>query len=337
MRIPAAGDHPAPLVVPHRSRSGDGSAEGSGQIGHVRRKRKRKSRKSEETSWDADSKGSSHRSGRREKRQMFWMLVGGSTLLAGILVVIFIAAFQDHTPPPAPVAESKVKTQPDTEMTNLQPVLSDAAFLAMAEPMAKRFLEASRVDDLLPLVRNPEESGRRISEYYSEGNVKAVGMSKFNSLNEIIRDENSYMVAVSTREFEEKVLAFVNTPDGLRIDWESWVGWSEMGWDQFMETKPTVPKLFRVNLAKLEYYNMAFADDSKWQSYHLLSPDGIHALYGYSERGSVISSQLHVPPESTSATYTLMLRFPEGGTSRDQVIIDQVVAEGWVLGKATTQ
>lgn len=268
---------------------------------------------------------------------MLWILAGGSAVLAGILVFIFVAAFKEHTPQPVPIADSKVKPDPDSALASPNPVLSDAAFLTAAEPLAKKFLEATRVDDLVPLIRNSGESGPRVAAYYSEGRVKAEGMSTFNSQNEIIRDGNSYMVGVVTRDFEEKAMAFVNTPDGLRIDWESWVGWSEMGWESFVESKPTVPKLFRVNLTKVEYYNMAFGDDTKWQSHRLLSPDGMHAIYGYSERGSVLNSQLHVPPESTSATYTLMLRFPEGDASRDQVIIDQVVSEGWVLDKEKEQ
>lgn len=333
MRIPAAGDHPPPLIVPLRARGEEAPTE------HVRRKRKRKSRKSEENSWDAESKGSGHQSGRREKLQMLWMLVGGSTLLGGILVFIFISAFQDHTPPPAPVplADSKVKSDSNAPLANPNPQLSDAAFLTAAEPLAKRFLEATLVEDLLPLVRNPDVSGPKMAEFYSGGKVTPEGLSAFDPKNEIIRAGNSYMVGVITREFEDKAMAFVNTPEGLRIDWESWVGWSEMGWDRFLETKPTTPKLFRVNLTKVDYYNMAFADDLKWQSHRLLSPDGIHAIYGYSERGSALNTQLHVPPETTSATYTLLIRFPEGADSRDQVIIDKVVAEGWVLDKETTQ
>jgi hypothetical protein len=270
---------------------------------------------------------------------MLWMLVGGSALLAGILVFIFVAAFKDHTPPPAPVplADSKVKADLDAPRANPHPVLSDAAFLAAAEPLAKKFLEATRGDDLLPLIRNSEESGPKVAAFYSEGRIRPEGMSTFNSQNEIIRDGNSYMVGVINREFEEKAMAFVNTADGLRIDWECWVGWSEMGWEQFMETKPTVPKLFRVSLAKVEYYNMAFGDDLKWQSHLLSSPDSTYSLYCYSERGSVVNSQLHVPPEATSATYTLMLRFPDAAVSRDQVIVDQVVTEGWVLDKESTK
>jgi len=335
MRIPGPGDHPPPLIVPHASRKQHAAEGGKLMTEHTRRKRKRKSRKSEENSWDGDAKGSIRRSGRREGRQMFWMLIGGSTLLVGILVVIFVAAFQDHEPPPvlAPDDKSDGKADPEAMVANSSPVLSDAAFLAAAEPLAKRFLTATRVDDLLPLVRSPWETGSKMTSFYSDGKITPEGLSTFNSQNDIIRDGNSYTVALLTREFEEKSMAFVSTPEGLRIDWESWVGWSEMAWDQFIESKPVTPKLFRVNLTKVEYYNMEFSDDIKWQSHRLVSLDGTHAIYGYSERGSVINSQLHIPPESTSATYTLMLRFPDGAGARDQVIIDQVLAAGWVLDK----
>ena len=267
------------------------------------------------------------------------MLAGGSALLLAVIAVIFVAAFKGNAPPQTQTAGSAPKqgTNPASEVSHAALLLTDAAFLEAAEPLAKKFLDATRVDELLPLVRHREETGPRMAAYYPDGTINPVGLSTFNSQGEIIRDGSSYMIGIATRDFEDKAMSFVNTPEGLRIDWESWVGWSELGWEEFLAKKPTVSKLFRVNLTKVEYYNMAFGDDTKWQSHRLLSPDGMSSLYGYSERGSVLNTQLHIPPESTAATFTLKIRFPDSGDSRDQVIIEQVVAEGWVLDKEIKQ
>ena len=335
MRIPTAGDRPPPLVVPLDAPSPEEAQLGALPSQHGRRKKK-KSRNTENPSWDAESTAKSRRSGRSEKRQMFWILAGGSTLLVVILAVIFMATFAgDQAVPVSPVqaapAVDDAGAQPG-EPTEI-PALSDAAFLAAAEPIAKKFMEAKKAEEIIPLVRNPEIVAPRINQFYPNSEITPVGLSAFNPQNEVVRGDSTYMVGVRTRDFEDRAMAFVNTPDGLRIDWESWVGWSEMTWEQFLKTKPTTPQLFRVSLNKVDYYNMAFSDEGKWQSHRLLSPDGMASIYGYAERGSITNSKLHIPPEATSAPFTLMLRFPDSGDSRDQVIIDKVLTEGWVLEK----
>jgi hypothetical protein len=336
MRIPTAGDRPAPLVVPLEAPSPEEAQLGAIPSQHSRRKKK-KSRSSENPSWDAEATAKPRGSGRSEKRQMFWMLAGGSTLLVVILAVIFMATFAgDQAAPVGPAqAAPDAGTPPGTQpgQADAIPLLSDAAFLAAAEPIAKKFMEARKTEEIIPLVRNPDVVAPRITQFYPSSDITPVGLSAFNPQNEVVREGSIYMVGVRTRDFEDKAMAFVNTSDGLRIDWESWVGWSEMSWEQFLKTKPTTAQLFRVSLNKVEYYNMAFSDDGKWQSHRLLSPDGMASIYGYAERGSITNSQLHIPPESTSAPFTLMLRFPESGEFRDQVIIDKVLAEGWVLDK----
>jgi hypothetical protein len=340
MRIPTAGDRPAPLVVPLHALTPEEAQLGAIPSQHSRR-RKKKSRSSENPSWDADTGAKTRRSGRAEKRQMFWFLAGGSTLLVVILGVIFMATFASDNAPPAPspaqtAQPSEAPAGPGPDRPNAVPDLSDAAFLAAAEPLAKRFLEARKAEDLLPLIRNPDVVGPRVMQYYQNSAITPVGLSAFNSQNEIVREGVTLLVGLRTKDFEEKAMVFVNTPQGLLIDWESWVGWSEMSWEQFLKTKPTTPHLFRVNLNQVEYYNMSFSDEGKWQSHRLLSPDGMASIYGYAERGSVTNSKLHVPPDSTSVPFTLLIRFPDSGEFRDQVIIDKVLAEGWVLDKTAS-
>ena len=268
---------------------------------------------------------------------MFWMLAGGSALLLGILTVMFMATFAgDKAPAVIPVQSLPAAGESADAVAGNPagiPSLTDAAFLAAAEPLAKKFLEARKAEELIPLIRNPDLAAPRIRRFYPDSEVTPEGLSTFNPLSEVVREGSAYLVGVQTRDFEDKAMAFFNTPDGLRIDWESWVGWSEMTWEQFLKTQPATPQLFRVNLNKVDYYNMAFSDEGKWQSHRLLSPDGMVSIYGYAERGSISNSQLHIPPESTSAPFTLMIRFPESGEFRDQVIIDKVLAEGWVLDK----
>ncbi len=204
-----------------------------------------------------------------------------------------------------------------------------AELAAEAEPVARKFLEARTIDEILPLIRNPEIGAEQLKAAYPDGTVPAEGLSEFN-LHSATISGRFVSFSVRTRDFVPKTLVFVEEPDGLKIDWESSVGWSEMAWDEFLETKPTSPKVFRLIFSPVEYYNFEFRDDLKWQSYQLESPDKQHAVYGYVEKGSVLDEQLRLDPETKSKAIMLSLGFPEGTASPNQVVIERLVADGWI-------
>ena len=325
LKIPGPGDCTPPLVVALRTLAA-GELAPNGQ-----HRRMKKFRHAEGNAWDHES-GQTGGTRRGERRQMFWMLIGGAALflviLAGVLVILLggDAANPQVAPPlPAKVAALAVKPEPAAGLS------SDAGFLAEAEPLAKKFLEARRIDELLALVRNPGVAEARMRRLYPDGTIAAPGMADFNLSAGITRHGTITTLKVRTRNFEEKTLAWVATPQGLKIDWESWVGWSDMPWEEFLATKPTTPHTFRLILSNVDYYNFAFTDDVKWQAYRLSSPDQTHAIYGYAQRGSTVNSRLRPPPENAEVPMILALKFPADATSNTQVLVDQVVAEGWVL------
>ena len=266
---------------------------------------------------------------------MFWMLIGGALLftliVAGVLMAMRRGDEQDYqvagptaSPSDAGAIQPEVAPSGGHQRT-------EAAFLAEAELLTRKFLEAGRIEDLLPLVRNPGVAEARMRRHYPEGKTEAPGMAEFNTESAISCLGTISALKVRTRGHEEKSLAFVDTPQGLKIDWESWVGWSETRWEEFLASKPTTGRVFRLNLSPVDYYNFAFSDDKKWQAYRLQSPDGEQSIYGYAERDSVLASRLLSPPESKQMALMLALKFPENATSDNQVLIEKFVAEGWVL------
>ena len=167
-------------------------------------------------------------------------------------------------------------------------------------------------------------------QFYPEGNIEPAGISKFNASGESTPLGDFKSVEVMTGDFENKNLFFTNEEDGLKIDWESWVGWSEMPWKEFRSSKPESSKVFRVTLSAVEYYNFDFLDEAKWQSYQLTSPDQEHSIYGYVERGSLMEKRFRLPPDVKSIPFMLKLKFHKDTRTNDQVEIEEVVNEGWI-------
>jgi hypothetical protein len=126
-------------------------------------------------------------------------------------------------------------------------------------------------------------------------------------------------------------MVFAETADGIRVDWESWAGWCEMGWEEFMAAKPTTGTLFRVKLNNTNYYNFNFSDEARWRSYTLLSHDEKYRIYGYVESGSQAAMDIGEAVEPGDRFFTLSLKFPENAESNNQVIIERVISNGWIV------
>lgn len=334
LKIPQAGDVPPPLLAPVRSvpavapppEERDETAEEPATVEPGHRRSSRNRRKHETHSWEAAPRRR-NRSLTLERRHMAIGLVAGAGALLLILAAVWASFRRDHAavteraalpPPPAPAAE-------------VSEVLGDSEFLLMAEPLAKTFLAAKHVDEILPLVRNPETAETRIREWYPEGDIDPAGLNRFNVTGEVKHKGGIYQVVVETRSFEYRMLSFVRGSGGLLVDWESWAGWSELPWNEFLAAKPVEPKRFRVVLRKADYYNFGFSDEEKWRSYQLDSPDRDVTVYGYVERGGLLDERLRASADEKESLFVLDLRFPADGHSRNQVIIERIVTDGWAV------
>ena len=255
-------------------------------------------------------------------------------MLAVIVAGAVVSMNAGRKPEEMTVHQETVSSGDDQKPPETEPVTQatrgDASVLAEAEPLARKFLEATTIEEILPLVRDPETAEARLRQFYPDGKIEAPGMSQFNSSGEITMLGRFRTVMVTTRDFETKPLVFTGTPDEMKIDWEAWVGWSEMPWEEFSASRTNKGQIFRVYLSPVDYYNFDFKDDSKWQSYRLESPDREHAIYGYAEKGSTLDQRIRPHADTKFIPLMLSLKFPEGAASDDQVEIERFVNDGWV-------
>ena len=122
---------------------------------------------------------------------------------------------------------------------------------------------------------------------------------------------------------------YVVDEDGWKVDWESWAGWSEMDWDEFKKSRTSEKVMFRVVVSDVSYYNFAFADESRWSSYRLESPDGERALFGYVPRAGALDARLKSLEGIKNRPFVVKLRYPDEAPSDNQVLVEEIVEEGW--------
>lgn len=334
LKIPTSADATPPLLAPLRRTSPEEPAAAEVEDKRKIKKRRRGRKAGENLAWERNSGSSA--SGRGERSQMRMFLIGGAVLLglvtAGVVVSMNGGRIPEvRTAAPGPAL---LETRPPSVDPAAGSPVSDAAFLAEAEPLARKFLSATRVEEILPLVRDPATAEPRMRRFYQDDGIKPVGLSQFHTTGEILDMDGLRSVGITTGDFDDRSLVFEQTPEGLRIDWESWAGWSEIAWDEFLTKKPTEAKVFRVTLSVVEYYNFHFSDEDVWQSYRLESPDHQHSIYGYVEKGGILDQRVRPNADVKSVALMLSLKFPANSTSNDQVEIEAFVSEGWVERKS---
>lgn len=211
---------------------------------------------------------------------------------------------------------------------------SETELLDLVEPLGRKFLEATTVAEILSLVGNPDEVALKIRRFHPDGKVAPLGFSGLSPYHQVVYKDDHAAVTFQTADLQTKPVVFTETDEGLKIDWECWVGWSELPWDEIISEKPTRPLLVRVYSTPVPYYNFEFSDESEWVSYRLVSPDDEQMIYGYAKRGSLIDERLRPENPKETRAVTLRISFPEGAISNSQVEIDQFLADGWVLSGA---
>jgi len=321
LKIPGSDDSPPPLLAPIRVIENEVQEEEPES--HEQKRRRRKRKKNESThSWEKD--GSDRR--RRTGRFPFLPLVLGVVFLITVLGALIFVFKPGPSAPVSPASHPQITANPEPVAKERD----ERMFLIDAEELAGKFLNATRVEEFLPLVANPEITGPRIRTWHPDGVIEPRGLRAFN-INQMVETSGAVSsVYVTTDDFIAYQLFYVETPEGLRIDWESWSGWSELPWEKFIKSKPTDPKTCRVRASNSDYYNFAFMDESKWRAYRLESADGEHVLFGYVERDSLMDLDIAEAMELELAPMILELGFPENEVSRDQVVIHRFVAKGWV-------
>ena len=233
----------------------------------------------------------------------------------------------DAAPAPAPAGETAaVKTE---ETPAPKRAVSEQVQL---EETARKFLEAPTLAEALEFIYRPEEVGPKAEAWHATRPYRPPGFKGTAGDASILSSGKTEVIslAVRTGDFEKREVALVKTPQGYRVDWESWAGWSEMSWEDFKKQRPTGPKLFRVICSPTVYYNFAFKDESQWVSFRLDSPDSKDFLYGYAPGNSELGALLRPTDGVTNRSVIMMLKFPPDAATDNQVIIEAITGEGWL-------
>jgi len=212
-----------------------------------------------------------------------------------------------------------------------------------AKAAVQAFMTATTVEEMAKHVRQPDRALPRMKAHYGEAKP---GPVKFEFGDHITESEKDGMllVLIDTRVGFEEQYMVVEVPkkDGpAKVDWESWVGWCEMPWADFIKKGSDAAKEFRVAATLSDYYNFDYSDGKKFLCCRLVDKDNTETIFAYCEADSKsaqtllkeIGEQQKRSAEENAAptqTFTLKLSMKAADAARKQAWIEDVICTGWV-------
>jgi len=227
---------------------------------------------------------------------------------------------------------------------------------AAAAEVVKAFLATDTVEEKIKHVRFPEKVRPLMDLWYKGRPDRAITATRdelAESLTKFLHVDGAKIIVVTMLlqpEEEYKIYAVEATPvEGLKVDWETAVGWQAMTVEEFVKGKPTTPQPFRVQADPGDYYNGHYSDESTWFAVNLTYPgDEDFQLFGYVERNTPTGQQVMrllgfqetKTPDGTTAwkavqaqstPLILSLAYLREGSDAKQVTIHEVLHEQWFL------
>lgn len=228
----------------------------------------------------------------------------------------------------------------------------DSTEVRAAVDLLKQYREAKQWKEKLPLVYQSGQAQPLMEEFYgSQGLADPAVSGLISASNMKIGNRNVLALTYSSGDRLNRVVHvnFWRAADGLRLDWESFVGFSGKGMGSFRASQCAVPTVFRVLAMPDDYYNFEFSDSKKYLCLRLYSPNGGDYLHGYCARDSadgkkvvqILGDSLNANSAMASGNglrsqvnghfpITVQIAFPEKAQSDRCVMIEKFVSPWWL-------
>lgn len=225
---------------------------------------------------------------------------------------------------------------PGETVTITLPLDASSPEVQQADELLKSYQKAGKWQDKMPFVYQSDRTRVLMEQFYDvQRGVDPVAGALLNrGRYRIDGTEILHLTYACNRPGDVLEIAMRRDSTGrFVLDWTSYVGFSQMGWDEFKKARPVSSTLFRAFATSSDYYNFEFTDRKKFLSVNLLSPDGLVTLHGFCERDTPTGMALArtLSRSNTMLGIVVRLAFPENPESDHCVWIRQFVADRWLV------
>ena len=286
--------------------------------------------------WDLDeddklkTEGEGPSSG-AEARQKLGMIAIGAifVVIVGVVVVGLMKSSQGDEVPEEKLSEGALAIQalPLAERDMAQ---DRRGLIESSGKLVENFLNAPNYLERKQYVSYPERVEALMEDYYQRNPDGPISFKEPEEGWKFLPAGASLFTDVTTGNFDVLPIALGRQDDGsYRVDWEDFVAYSEIGWKELIETKPTEPVMMRGLIKDGNYYNFGFTQD-KWKCLQIQDFSGEYTVYGYVElEGEVMKKLVGKPIPQQPIRITLRLKHTGEGSGDRQFEITEIVAPDW--------
>jgi len=278
-----------------------------------------------------------------EKKEVKAMPFGWFVLLGVVIAgVIFWATVQNALSPDPGEAGGGSLTSTDGapnlplgKMEELDEIEQAKAHYDATVIVVTKFFAAETVEERAKYVRDVDRVLPLMTDFYQR---KPLETFQFKETLEyhVISLENFAFIAlnVDLEGGETKPLLIEDSPEGLKIDWESFVCYQPMEVEQFAMERIVAPVELRAYVQKDQFYAYDFADESKFSCYKLTFRGTDADLFGYVERGTKLEEEFRKlfpanAPSSLKHPLILSVSFLPGSRAPRSVKINDLLSKLW--------
>lgn len=206
------------------------------------------------------------------------------------------------------------------------------------EKAAADFFDSRSVEELLRYVRHPERVKPLMENHYAGKPIEPIRVENISGLDPLTIDHRAMFWLVSCElegSLRNQVLVEAKSATDVKVDWETFVCYQPMPWDEFAKARPGgYTGDFRVYAEMDHYYSYEFSDADEFVSLRLTALNSEETLYGYVERRGVLAkriSDLIANNGENPTPLILRLHVPEGFRSKRGVVVRSLVCPRWMF------
>jgi hypothetical protein len=215
----------------------------------------------------------------------------------------------------------------------------DATILIGAlEAAVRGFFDARSIEEKLLHVRQSERVQPLMERFYAGSVPEPARVVSIVGMDPLTIDRHaSFWMVVCELEggLESQLLVEAVSEKEAKVDWETFVCYQPMAWDEFAGKRPGgYTGDFRVYVERDHFYSHEFSDSAAFESYRLTALNGEAVLFGYVPRGAGFAQQISELIEGQgggSVPLILRLHVPQDVQSPRGVVIREIVNPRWVF------
>ena len=216
--------------------------------------------------------------------------------------------------------------------------LNAARLIDKMDALLRSFHNATSIEALVPLVRDSTRVRPLMEKHYGKNPVPLVQLRSIRSLTPLTIGSSAKFWAASVNQSGDVIKNILIEAKGAGqplIDWETYVCYQPMPWDEYVARRPAGVSLdFRVVVQPDSFFSHEFNSPSQWLCFQLNVPGSMEFLYGYARADSEVATQvanLVNQNDGKDTSMILRLYLPEKLDSKRGVVIEKLVAKQWLF------